>query len=80
MGQRGIWVIDRGADRRRIYHGILDRHIRFVIRMTGKRHLLFKGQLESALTIAHKTACHVEREVIIQREGKTKKEEAHFRL
>lgn len=73
VGQRGIWVIDRGADRRRIYHGILDRHIRFVIRMTGKRHLLFKGLLKSALTIAHKTACHVEREVIIQREGKTQK-------
>lgn len=80
VGQRGIWVIDRGADRRRIYQGLLDRHLRFVIRMTGKRHLLFQGQPISALAIAHKTACHVEREVIIQREGKTKKEEAHPRL
>jgi hypothetical protein len=73
LGRRGIWVIDRGADRSRIYQGMLDRHIRFVIRMTGKRHLLFQGQPISALAITHKTACHVEREVIIQREGKTQK-------
>lgn len=73
VGQRGIWVIDRGGDRSRIYHGMLNRHIRFVIRMTGKRHLIFCGQPISALAIAHKTACHVEREVIIQREGKTQK-------
>jgi hypothetical protein len=73
VGQRGIWVIDRGGDRSKIYQGILDRHLRFVIRMVGQRDLDCRGERKSALSIAQETACLVKREVTLQREGKTQK-------
>lgn len=37
---KGIWVVDRGGDRRRIYDGLLKRELRFVVRLIAKqRHL-----------------------------------------
>jgi hypothetical protein len=37
---KGIWVIDRGGDRRRLYDGILRRKLRFIIRLVAEsRHL-----------------------------------------
>lgn len=73
LGQRGIWVIDRGGDRSQVYQGMLDRHLHFVIRMVGGRDLHCQEKLKSALGIAQEMACPVQREVIIQREGKTQK-------
>lgn len=73
VGQRGIWVIDRGGDRRQVYEGMLDRHLRFVIRMVGRRDLICQGQRLPTLSMALAMPCPVEREVIIQREGKTQK-------
>lgn len=34
---RGIWVVDRGGDRKKLLEPLLDRRARFVIRSTGKR-------------------------------------------
>ena len=51
---RGIFVIDRGGDRRRLYKGLLKEkaQFRFVIRQRGDRHLLYKGQLKETLELA----------------------------
>ena len=50
--RRGIWVIDRGADRIKLYEPLLQRKERFLIRMVGGRHLLVGKQKRLALDIA----------------------------
>lgn len=43
-GGRGIYVIDRGGDRKKLFHPLLNRKARFVIRMIGTRHLVYRGR------------------------------------
>ena len=51
--RRGIWVIDRGADRIKLYEPLLERKARFLIRMVGNRHLIVgKNQKRLAIDIA----------------------------
>jgi hypothetical protein len=52
--QRGIWVIDRGGDRRELYHRLVskDRGLRFIVRQTGKRHVLFGNNQLSEKSVA----------------------------
>jgi Transposase DDE domain len=42
---RGIWVIDRGGDRKKLLEPLLDRAERFVIRSTGKRSVIDRRKL-----------------------------------
>jgi len=44
--RRGIFVMDRGGDRNEIYRWIVPekRHIRFIIRQRGDRHILYRGK------------------------------------
>ena len=42
---RGIWVIDRGGDRKKLLEPLLDRAERFVIRSTGKRSVIDRRHL-----------------------------------
>jgi hypothetical protein len=37
IGNRGIWVIDRGGDRRTLFKELIKRKLRFVIRLVGNR-------------------------------------------
>jgi hypothetical protein len=52
--KRGVWVIDRGGDRREIYDEVVpkDKGLRFIIRMEGSRHLLSGKIKKSALSLA----------------------------
>lgn len=40
----GILVIDRGGDRQKLINPFLDGGLRFIIRMVGDRHLIFRGR------------------------------------
>ena len=40
---RGIYVIDRGGDRGVLFRSLLDEEKRFLIRLKGDRHLIYKG-------------------------------------
>lgn len=51
-GGRGLWVMDRGGDRREILHPLLDSGRRFVIRLRGDRHLQIGQKKHSAFEIA----------------------------
>jgi hypothetical protein len=53
--KRGIYVLDRGGDRSRLYHPLLERDLHFIIRLVGNRHLLCRGRLRSARELAHGT-------------------------
>ena len=49
---RGIFVYDRGGDRKTIMHELLDWGARMVIRQVGNRHVVFNGKLRKELEIA----------------------------
>ena len=51
---RGIWVIDRGGDRDVLYGQLLTpvRPRRFIIRLVGTRHLVYKNRPTRALALA----------------------------
>ena len=41
---RGIWVMDRGGDRKKLIKPFLDREMRFIVRLVGNRNLVAKGR------------------------------------
>jgi len=66
--KRGIWVLDRGGDRRKIIHHLLDNKLRFIIRLKKDRHLIWRGRKQSVSE--HALACpllYTER--IVKEEG-----------
>lgn len=70
--KRGIWVLDRGGDRRKIIHPLLEEERRFIIRLKGDRHLIYRGRKRSAYE--HALACplpYAER-IVKQERGKEK--------
>ena len=50
--ERGLWVIDRGGDRRNLIVPLLGRQLRFLIRLIGNRNLLWAGKEVLAREIA----------------------------
>lgn len=50
--KRGLWVVDRGGDRRNLIMPMLDEQRRFLIRMIGNRNLLWAGKEMLAEEIA----------------------------
>ena len=74
IGQKGIWAMDRGGDRSRLFKGFLERKIRFVVRLVGDRDLILNdGQKKNALKIAWGCHCPHQRELRIEKDGETKK-------
>jgi hypothetical protein len=51
-GNAGIWVIDRGGDRRKIFIPLLEKDRKFIIRMRGDRHVIFRGETRSMEEVA----------------------------
>jgi hypothetical protein len=71
-GTRGIWVADRGMDRNNIYNPLLDRKLRFIVRMRGDRNLIFRGQCRLAEDIARGCPSCYEEEVVKETAGEEK--------
>jgi hypothetical protein len=57
VGNNGVWVIDRGGDRRWLYDYFLDQRLHFIIRLTGDRHLVYRGKKILARDLA--PCCHL---------------------
>jgi hypothetical protein len=51
-GDRGIWVMDRGGDRRKLFVPFLDRKMQFIVRLQGDRHLVYRGRYVLAENLA----------------------------
>ncbi len=51
-GTNGLWVMDRGGDRRKLIGPFLERSMRFLIRMRGDRHVQFRGRPRSVRDVA----------------------------
>jgi hypothetical protein len=50
-GDRGIWVMDRGGDREKLFWPLLERSARFIVRLRGDRFLCFRGGMREALRV-----------------------------
>jgi hypothetical protein len=48
VGDRGVWVLDRGGDRRELFDAFFARSLRWIVRLRGDRHLFFRGKLRAA--------------------------------
>ena len=53
---RGIYVMDRGGDRMKLFNPLLDRKLRFIIRLVGDRHLVWRGRERLAKDIGRDCA------------------------
>lgn len=66
-GERGLWVMDRGGDRRRLLVPLLDSGRRFLIRLRGDRHLLSGEDTQTAFELA--ASCRLpHRETVVRQE------------
>lgn len=54
VDNKGIWVMDRGADRKIIFDHLLSSQRRFIIRLKGDRFVLYQGQKMIASNLAQK--------------------------
>lgn len=61
---RGIWVIDRGGDRINLFAPLLEWNERFLVRLVGQRHLLYKGEPVLASQLARTCPCHHRHSVV----------------
>lgn len=70
--KRGIWVIDRGGDRRNLLEPMLERGYRFLIRLIGTRHLAMGESRILASDIAKDCPCPYGETIVKVEEGKEK--------
>ncbi|MBV8708870.1 MAG: hypothetical protein JOZ45_02590 [Acidobacteriaceae bacterium] len=47
---RGVWVLDRGGDRKKLLEPLLDRRERFVVRSTGKRFVIDRKHIKRSVS------------------------------
>jgi hypothetical protein len=71
---RGIFVLDRGGDRRSLYKELLKEgsRFRFIIRQRGDRHILCGGKLRETLQLAEKCKTPYAETVIKEKDGREK--------
>ncbi len=70
--KQGIWVLDRGGDRREIIHHLLSNQLRFIIRLKVDRHLVYRGQKRSAYEQALSCPMLYSERVVKEERGKEK--------
>ena len=56
-GGRGVFVMDRGGDRDKLFLPMIDAKMRFFIRLKKDRHLLCGGEKRSVLDLANECHC-----------------------
>lgn len=65
-GTRGIYMLDRGGDRGILLDTLLDNPLRFIIRLVGDRHLVWRGKTLAAEDLAAR--CPMRYKEVIHRE------------
>jgi hypothetical protein len=69
IGERGIWVLDRGGDRRELIESFLGGPKKFLIRLVGNRHLIYNGKPWLAADIGAGCRCPYSETVIREDKG-----------
>jgi hypothetical protein len=69
---RGIWVIDRGGDRGRLFKYLLESKKRFIVRLVGDRNLVYRGKEVLALSLAESCPLLYSERVVKEEKGEEK--------
>lgn len=80
VGNKGIYAIDRGGDRGKLYDKFLEKgkEKRFVIRLVRTRDLIHKGVKKNCHDLATALPCPHEAAIIKYEEGKEQKTTIHY--
>ena len=78
VGRRGIFVYDRGGDRINLFGPFLDRGARFLVRLVGNRHLVYKHETLLARDVARGCPCHFATTVARIEDGRERTYELRF--
>jgi len=73
IGAKGIYAIDRGGDRGKLYDKFLEKEKRFVIRLQKNRDLIHKGIRKNCAGLAAALPCPYETVIIKYEDGKEEK-------
>ena len=73
IGTKGIYAIDRGGDRGKLYDKFLEQEKRFVIRLQKNRDLIYKGIKKNCAGLATALPCPYETVIIKYEDGKEEK-------
>lgn len=71
--KRGVYVLDRGGDRMKLYEPLLARGLRFIIRLRGDRHLVRRGHARRADDLARGVRMRYAETVVREATGGEKK-------
>ena len=69
---RGIWVMDRGGDRELLLKPFMDRGMRFLVRMRGDRHVVYRGRTREMRMVAEGCSLPYAETIVRVDEGKEK--------
>ena len=67
---RGVFVIDRGGDRRELYKELVPKGYRFLIRQRGDRNLLYRGKEHETRRLADICTLPYAEKVVREKDGK----------
>ena len=70
VGDRGVYVMDRGGDRINLFKPFLDRKMRFIVRLVGDRDLMFRGRLRKAEDLARGCPVRYAERLVREENGK----------
>jgi hypothetical protein len=71
--KRGIFVMDRGGDRIMLYKPLLERGLRFIVRLVGDRHLVVRGRNRLASDLARGVSMRYAETLVREAAGGEKK-------
>jgi hypothetical protein len=77
-GNKGIWVMDRGGDRKNLMYPLLERGSRFLVRLVGNRHLIYGRSKVLASDIAESCPCAYSKTIVKIEDGKEKVYDLEF--
>ena len=78
VGNKGIYAIDRGGDRGKLYDKFLEKERRFVIRLTKQRDLIHKGLRKNCLSLATLLPCPYQTVIIKYQDGQEDKTTVYY--
>lgn len=70
IGKKGVWALDRGGDRWKLFVPILERKLKFVVRMMSLRDMIdTEKRVRNIAAIARGTRCSKKAEIVIHPKG-----------
>jgi len=70
IGKKGVWALDRGGDRWKLFVPILERKLQFVVRMMTLRDMIdAEKRVRNIAAIARSTRCSKKAEIVIYPKG-----------